>query len=208
MRRLPVYFLVDVSESMVGGSILQVQESMKAIVQELRTDPYALETVYISVIAFADKATKLLPLTELEDFTPPTFSIGEGRALGNALEFLMNDMDNAIVKADIEQKGDWNPIIFLFTDGTSTDDPSATIARWNQNYRQRANIVAISIGDANTKVLGLISDNIVMLSAMDDNIIKSFFMIKEPVLYNGGTNVIMADEWGELPSLTSINIVI
>ena len=55
MRRLPVYFLVDVSESMVGEPIRQVQDGMRMIVQELRTDPYALETAYISVIAFAGK---------------------------------------------------------------------------------------------------------------------------------------------------------
>ena len=46
MRRLPVYFLVDVSESMVGAPIQQVQDGMRMIVQELRTDPYALETAY------------------------------------------------------------------------------------------------------------------------------------------------------------------
>lgn len=68
MRRLPVYFLVDVSESMVGAPIQQVQDGMRMIVQELRTDPYALETAYISVIAFAGKAKCVSPLTELYKF--------------------------------------------------------------------------------------------------------------------------------------------
>lgn len=62
MRRLPVYFLVDVSESMVGEPIQQVENGMRQIVQELRTDPYALETAFISVIAFAGKAKSLSPL--------------------------------------------------------------------------------------------------------------------------------------------------
>ena len=35
MRRLPVYFLVDVSESMVGEPIQQVENGMRQIVQEL-----------------------------------------------------------------------------------------------------------------------------------------------------------------------------
>lgn len=65
MRRLPIYFLVDVSESMVGEPIQQVENGMRQIVQELRTDPYALETAFISVIAFAGKAKSLSPLTEL-----------------------------------------------------------------------------------------------------------------------------------------------
>ncbi len=50
MRRLPVFFLIDVSESMVGAPIESVQNGMRTIVQDLRTDPYALETAFLSVI--------------------------------------------------------------------------------------------------------------------------------------------------------------
>lgn len=98
MRRLPVYFLVDVSESMVGEPIQQVENGMRQIVQELRTDPYALETAFISVIAFAGKAKSLSPLTELYKFYPPTFPIGGGTSLGAALDFLMDDIDRNVVK--------------------------------------------------------------------------------------------------------------
>ena len=124
MRRLPVYFLIDVSESMVGEPIQQVENGMRQIVQELRTDPYALETAFISVIAFAGKAKSLSPLTELYKFYPPTFPIGGGTSLGAALDFLMDDIDRNVVKTTEERKGDWKPIIFLFTDGTPTDNPS------------------------------------------------------------------------------------
>lgn len=141
MRRLPVYFLVDVSESMVGEPIQQVENGMRQIVQELRTDPYALETAFISVIAFAGKAKSLSPLTELYKFYPPTFPIGGGTSLGGALEFLMDDIDKNVVKTTEERKGDWKPIVLLFTDGTPTDNPSAAFARWNNKYRRKANIV-------------------------------------------------------------------
>ena len=62
MRRLPIYFLIDVSESMVGVPIEQVQDGIASIIKELRTDPYALETVYVSIIVFAGKAQKITPL--------------------------------------------------------------------------------------------------------------------------------------------------
>lgn len=104
MRRLPIYFLVDVSESMVGEPIQQVQDGMRMIVQELRTDPYALETAYISVIAFAGKAKSVTPLTELYKFYPPTFPIGGGTSLGAALNFLMDDMDKSLVKTTLVKK--------------------------------------------------------------------------------------------------------
>lgn len=36
MRRLPIYFLIDVSESMVGEPIEEVQNGIRTIIQELR----------------------------------------------------------------------------------------------------------------------------------------------------------------------------
>jgi len=176
MRRLPVYFLVDVSESMVGEPIQQVQDGMRAIVQELRTDPYALETVFVSVIAFAGKAKSISPLTELYKFYPPTFPIGGGTSLGSAMEFLMNDMDSSLVKTTAEQKGDWKPIIFLFTDGNPTDDTSRAISRWNNSYKRKANLVAISIGDnVNTQLLGQMTENVLRLTNTDEMSFKAFF---------------------------------
>ncbi len=176
MRRLPVYFLVDVSESMVGDPIKNVEDGMRQIIQELRSDPYALETVFVSIIVFAGKAKSLSPLTELYKFYPPTFPIGGGTSLGAAMNYLMDDIDKSIVKTTEDIKGDWKPIIFLFTDGTPTDAPTASFARWNQKYRQKSNLVAISIGDnVNTQLLGQISDNVLRLNETDDMSFKAFF---------------------------------
>ena len=64
MRRLPIYFLVDVSESMAGTPIEEVERGMRTIIQELRVDPYALETAFVSIIAFAGRPATLSPLTD------------------------------------------------------------------------------------------------------------------------------------------------
>ena len=176
MRRLPVYFLVDVSESMVGTSIERVQDGMASIVSELRTDPYALETAYISVIAFAGKAKVLSPLTELYKFYPPKFPIGGGTSLGVALNFLMDDMDSSIQKTTMEEKGDWKPIIFLFTDGNPTDNIDKAFSRWNNQYRKKCNLIVVSIGDnVNTQLMGRISDNVLRLNQTDSQSFKEFF---------------------------------
>lgn len=176
MRRLPIYFLVDVSESMVGEPIEQVQNGMRTIIQELRVDPYALETAFVSVIAFAGKAISLSPLTELYKFYPPTFPIGGGTSLGAALNYLMDDLDKSIQKTTMEAKGDWKPIIFLFTDGTPTDDYTAAFNRWNAKYRKGCNLVAISIGDnVNTQMLGQVSDNVLRLKDTDAESFTQFF---------------------------------
>lgn len=176
MRRLPIYFLIDVSESMVGEPIEQVQKGMRQIIQELRVDPYALETAFVSVIAFAGKAQTLVPLTELFKFYPPEFPIGSGTSLGNALNHLMNEMDSTLQKTTMEVKGDWKPIIFLFTDGTPTDDYNSAFDRWNNKYRKHCNLVTVSIGDnVDTQMLGEISDNVMRLNETDEESFKQFF---------------------------------
>jgi uncharacterized protein YegL len=90
MRRLPIYFLLDVSDSMVGEPLELVQTGLQYVVRELRTDPYALETAYISILAFAGKAVKISPLTEVVSFYAPSLPIGSGTSLGAGLVLLMN----------------------------------------------------------------------------------------------------------------------
>ncbi|MDE7160494.1 MAG: VWA domain-containing protein [Muribaculaceae bacterium] len=176
MRRLPIYFLVDVSESMVGTPIEQVQEGMRTIIQSLRVDPYALETVFVSIIAFAGKAKVLSPLTELYKFYPPVFPIGGGTSLGKGLECLMDEMDRNIRKTTPELKGDWKPIIFLFTDGNPTDEYAAAFRRWNVHYREHCNLVAVSIGDnVNVLTLSQITEDVLLLKDTDPESFNKFF---------------------------------
>lgn len=176
MRRLPIYFLVDVSESMIGTPIEEVQNGMRTIIQNLRVDPYALETVFVSILAFAGKATVLSPLTELYKFYPPTFPVGGGTSLGTGLELLMSCIDKEIQPTTMEAKGDWKPIVFLFTDGVPTDSYSAAIKKWNASYRNRCNLVAISLGnDADTLTLAQLTENVLILKRTDAESFNQFF---------------------------------
>ena len=176
MRRLPIYFLIDISESMVGEPIEQVQEGIATIVKELKTDPYALETVWLSIIAFAGKSKAITPLQDIITFYPPKIPIGSGTSLSTGLQELMTAIDKEIVKTTYEKKGDWKPIIFLFTDGIPTDNTDATIKKWNDNYRKRCNLIAISIGEnTNYNLLGQLTENVLLFKDSNINSYKEFF---------------------------------
>ncbi len=176
MRRLPIYFLIDVSESMIGEQIDQVQEGIATIIKELRTDPYALETVYISILVFAGKAQKITPLIELVNFYPPKIPVGGGTSLGNAITFLMNELNTSIVKTTMEQKGDWKPIIFMFTDGNPTDYYQPAFEKWNKDFRSKSNLVVISLGDnTDNHIFGQITENLLRLNHTDAESFKKFF---------------------------------
>ncbi len=146
MRRLPIFFLLDVSESMIGDNLRQLQHGLERLMTRLRTDPHALETVYISAIAFAGKARTLTPLTELGSFYPPRLPVGSGTSLGAAMNHLMDEIDRSVHKSTPEKKGDWKPVVYLMTDGKPTDDMAPALERWTRSYASRVTLVAIGIG--------------------------------------------------------------
>ncbi|GAB6010354.1 TerY-C metal binding domain-containing protein [Dysgonomonas reticulitermitis] len=176
MRRLPIYFLIDVSESMVGEPIQQVEEGLSTIIQALKTDSNAIETVWVSIIVFAGQPKTLVPLQEIISFYPPKFPIGSGTSLSNGLGHLMFELRRNLIKTTAEQKGDWKPIVFLFTDGVPTDDTRAAITEWKRNWQKTANLVAVSFGDeTDSHLLGELTENVLHFKNADTAAYKQFF---------------------------------
>ncbi|MCL2160416.1 MAG: VWA domain-containing protein [Betaproteobacteria bacterium] len=175
MRRLPVFLVVDVSESMAGDNLRSLQEGMERLIKTLRSDPYALETAYLSVIAFAGRAKTLSPLVELVAFYPPRLPQGSGTSIGGALEHLMDEIDRNIKRSSAEQKGDFKPLVFLMTDGKSTDDMNAALSRWKRDYASRVNLVAVGIGrHADLQGLSNIAENVLRIEAATEQEFKRF----------------------------------
>jgi uncharacterized protein YegL len=161
---------------MIGEPVDWVQDGMASIIKELRTDPYALETVYISIVVFAGKAQKITPLTELYNFYPPKLPVGGGTSLGKALDFLMNEISTSVKKTTLDEKGDWKPIIFLFTDGNPTDNVDNSFERWNKKYRRSANLIVVSFGqNTDANIFGKVSKDILILNNTDATSFARFF---------------------------------
>lgn len=147
MRRLPIFLVVDVSESMAGDSHRQMQEAINRLVQRLRCDPYALESVYISVIAFAGAAGVIAPLTELMSFYAPRLPMGSGTSLGAALNLTMDEIQRNVVRSSGDQKGDFKPLVYILSDGVATDDLTSAIQRWQQEFKSRTKLIAVGLGN-------------------------------------------------------------
>ena len=73
MRKLPVYLLLDTSGSMFGEPIEAVKNGVQVLVSTLRSDPYALETAYLSIITFNSSAQQITPLTDVDNIKPPFY---------------------------------------------------------------------------------------------------------------------------------------
>ncbi|MDE7108448.1 MAG: VWA domain-containing protein [Muribaculaceae bacterium] len=174
MRKLPVYLLLDCSGSMYGEPIEAVKNGLQVLTSTLTSDPYALETAFVSVITFNTDARQAVPLTEIAAFQPPQLQASGCTALGAALELVTKCAENEVVKTTPEKKGDWKPLVFIMTDGEPTDD----IRKGLEDFKRYkwGTVVACAAGaGANTTTLKQITENVVSLDTTDSATIRQFF---------------------------------
>ena len=122
-RRLLTYICIDTSGSMKGEPIEAVNVGLQSLLSALRQNPYALDSVYLSIFTFDSEIKNVLPLTALEDVTLPTVSTPDSGPtfLGKMLEELASTVQKERILGSANQKGDWRPILILLTDGKPSD---------------------------------------------------------------------------------------
>lgn len=164
----------DVSGSMHGEPIEAVRNGIDTLVAALRTDPQALETVWLSVLSFATEAHEVQPLTELIAFSPPALEALGATALGAGLRLAAEAMRRDVRRTTAATKGDWKPIVFILTDGAPTDDWEAAIEAFHA--AGPGLVVACAAGGAAaTDILGRITPNVVALDTADRDSLSAFF---------------------------------
>lgn len=177
-RRLPVYLVVDTSGSMRGESIEAVNVGLRSMLNALRQDPYALESVHLGLITFDNEARELFPLTALDQVQIPEIQVPQSGAtfLGAALELLINKVDSGVIKSTSERKGDWRPLVFVMTDGAPSDLMMFRQMIPEIKKRNFGNIVACAAGPkAKDEILKELTENVVHLDTTDTASFTRFF---------------------------------
>ena len=178
MRRLPVYFLLDTSGSMFGEPIQALNNALSGMINTLRSDPQALDSLWISIITYDRAVNEIVPLTELVSFQLPEITCPQSGPTntGAGLDFVIQKVKVDLIKGSATEKGDWKPLLFVFTDGKPSDI---------QLYREKIpEIKALNFGAvvgcaagqmADDAILKELTDNVVHLDSADSSTLKQFF---------------------------------
>lgn len=178
MRRLPVYILLDTSGSMRGEPIHSVNVGLQSMLSALRQDPYALESVHLSIITFDLEARVYLPLTPLDQVQLTDIDVPSAGAtfMGAALELLAEQVTQQLQKSTDEVKGDWRPLLFMMTDGSPSDVYAYQQAIPVMQQLNFASIVACAAGPkAKQDHLLQLTNKVVVLDTMDAASFAGFF---------------------------------
>lgn len=178
MRRLPVYFLLDTSGSMYGEPIQALNNALNGMINTLRQDPQALDSLWISIITFDRDVSEICPLTELAMFQLPEITCPQSGPThtGKALELLYNKVKTDIKKSTENEKGDWRPLLFLFTDGKPNDLMVYREAIPKIKTLNFGAIVCCAAGNlADDSLLKELTNDVVHLDNADSATLKQFF---------------------------------
>lgn len=211
MRRLPVYFLLDTSGSMYGEPIQALNNALIGMLNTLRADPQALDSLWICMITFDREVKELMPLTELVSFQLPDIVCPQSGPThtGKALELLYSKVKSDVIKSTPTQKGDWKPLLFLFTDGKPNDlmlyrEMIPKIKSLNFGA-----IVCCAAGPmADDSLLKELTPDVVHLDNADSTTLKQFFKWVSETIEQGNKSQGTGESMALPPPPSEINLVI
>lgn len=211
MRRLPVYFLLDTSGSMYGEPIQALNNALSGMINTLRADAQALDSLWISIITFDRDVQEVVPMTELVSFQLPEITCPESGPtnMGQALDLLCQKVAIDIRKGSDTQKGDWRPLLFIMTDGSPSDLQTFRDAVPKVKAFNFGAIIGCAAGPkAKDSFLKEITDTVVHLDTADSSTLKSFFKWVSDTIEQGNKSMGTVETVALPPPPSELNLVI
>ena len=196
---------------MRGEPIESVKVGLEAMVSSLRQDPFALESVCISIITFDREVRQILPLTPLDELQLPEITTPESGPThtGQALKLLCERVDAEVLRSTPEQKGDWMPLLFLITDGKPSDSQLYKEMIPEVKKRRFAAVVACAAGmSAKTEPLKELTNEVYALDTIDSAGFRKFFKWVSDSIGVGNRSIGATEDLVLPPPPAEVNVII
>lgn len=156
--RVPCVLLLDVSSSMAGEKIAELNSGLGVYKEELMSDSLAARRVEVAVVAFGGTVDILVDFTTAENFQPPVLEPRADTPMGAAINRAIEMVTDR--KATYRENGIafYRPWIFLITDGAPTDEWRGAAERVKSGEKSKAfSFFAVGVEGADLAVLGQIA---------------------------------------------------
>jgi uncharacterized protein YegL len=155
--RCPCLLLLDVSGSMSGQPITELNAGLSAFREELAGDTLAMKRVEVGIVTFGPVQVTL-PFQSAEMFYPPSLTARGDTPMGSAIEQGLELVKRRKEEYRANGVSYYRPWVFLITDGGPTDDwrTAAQLVKEGEAAKSFA-FFAIGIQGANMEVLQQIS---------------------------------------------------
>jgi uncharacterized protein YegL len=156
--RCPCVLLLDVSSSMEGSPIAELNAGLNAYKDELSADSLAAKRVEVALLSFGGEVKVVSDFTPVNGFLPQLLKADGDTPMGEAIN---RGLDMIQVRKQLYKQNGvqfYRPWVFLITDGAPTDEWEAASAKVKQGEAARAfAFFAVGVGGANFDVLRQIS---------------------------------------------------
>lgn len=155
--RCAVVLALDVSGSMAGQPIAELNAGLKELAQALKADKLAALRVELAVATFGGSVT-IIDFVPADAFQPPTLSAHGGTPMGAAVQkalTLLRERKDTYKRNGLDY---FRPWLFLISDGAPTDawEAAADLAR-QEEENKGVSVYAIGVQDADLQTLARFS---------------------------------------------------
>lgn len=120
--RVPCVLILDVSQSMAGQPINELNDGLKAYKDELSADGLASKRVEVAVISFGNEVRTVCDFATADQFLPPTLEPSGMTPMGKAVNLAIDMVEARKRTYKTNGIAYYRPWLFLVTDGAPNDD--------------------------------------------------------------------------------------
>jgi uncharacterized protein YegL len=158
--RVPCVLLLDISDSMSGKPINELQDGIAAYREQLLADSLAAKRVEVAVVTFGTKVETVCPFSTASSFTPPVLETSGLTSMGGAMSLAIDLIEERKNEYKTNGVAYYRPWIFLISDGAPNDEGWQQVAARAVTLEKNKQFKTFCVGveGANLEALSMFSE--------------------------------------------------